>query len=65
MDHFKENLTDIDVSLIKTQDELDEFRKHLNLPIPERRTPQEIIVNLVSEVELKEEEINQLKSKTI
>lgn len=62
MDQFRNGISNIDVSLVKNQDDLDEFRKQLNLPIPERRNPQEIIVDLVSELELKEEEIIQLKS---
>ena len=62
MDQFRNGISNIDVSLVKNQDDLDEFRKQLNLPIPERRNPQEITVDLVSELELKEEEIIQLKS---
>ena len=61
MEQFNVDLNKIDQSLLQNQDELDEFRKQLNLPIPERKSPQEVIMDLVTELEVKDDLINKLE----
>ena len=64
VDQFQGNLADIDISLKQSRDELDEFRKQLKLPIPDRRSHQEVVVELVSEIEQKQTLISQLERKS-
>ena len=52
-DRTGEKLGTIDSSLLHARDSLDEFRKELDLPIPDRREPEEIIIDLQDQLEQK------------
>ncbi|CAK8695409.1 unnamed protein product [Clavelina lepadiformis] len=67
-DRTGEKLGTIDSSLLHARDSLDEFRKELDLPIPDRREPEEIIIDLQDQLEQKndiiialQEELSMLK----
>ncbi|XP_076810057.1 coiled-coil domain-containing protein 27-like isoform X1 [Clavelina lepadiformis] len=67
-DRTGEKLGTIDSSLLHARDSLDEFRKELDLPIPDRREPEEIVIDLQDQLEQKndiiialQEELSMLK----